>query len=237
MESVNLNDYQYLSTVDGKAHIVFFTAEGDLNFNINTEDGLENIKMIKEQMGLDDIGYLIQIHSDCIYPYDGQIHHGDALITDRKNIGIGVFTADCVPIMMYDRKKGIIAVLHSGWKGTYSEITSKTIDRMCSDFKSDPADIAVYIGPHNRQCCYEVGEEVLEKFREKDIYRNTGIIAGNKLSMEQCVIAQCLQKGILKENIMSTGICTYCSNEYKLHSYRRDKISNGRLFSMIFLKD
>lgn len=237
MKKAYFNNHEYISIVDGKAHIIFFTAKGDLNFNINFEEGIKNIDMVKKEFELLDIGYLKQIHSDSIYSYDGHIYRGDALITDLKTVGIGVFTADCVPIMIYDKNKGVIAAVHSGWKGTYMEITSKTIERMCIDFGSNPIDISVYIGPHNRECCYEIGEEVAEKFKQKPLYNHNKILLNNKLSMEQCIISQCLEKGVLKENIRSSEVCTFCNIEYELYSYRKNSLSNGRLFSMIYLKD
>jgi polyphenol oxidase len=237
MEKTFFKDYEYVKVEDDTVNIAFFTAKGDLNFNINLEDGQKNIKMIKEEFKLQDIGYLRQIHSDEIYSYDGQIHEGDALITDIKGVGIGVFTADCVPIMMYDKNKGVIAAVHSGWKGTYTEITSKTIERMAVDYGSNPADIKVYIGPHNRECCYEIGEEVAEKFRQGANYDKSKILLNNKLSMEQCIISQCLEKGIPEKNIKSSEICTFCNSEYELYSYRKNNLSAGRLFSMIYFMD
>lgn len=237
MNKISFDDHEYISIVDGRANIAFFTAKGDLNFNISKEEGLRNIEKIKEEFKLKGIGYLSQIHSDYIHHYNGEKTRGDALYTNEKNIGIGVFTADCVPIMMYDRKKGVIAAIHSGWKGTYMEIAAKTIDRMIRDFGSEPADIAVYIGPHNRQCCYEIGEEVAVKFKERDIYSSDLVIADSKLSMEKCIIRQCLEKGVLRENIKSTEICTFCDSEHQLYSYRKDNLTEGRLFSIIYLKD
>jgi polyphenol oxidase len=237
MEKVDFKNYEYISIEDGKANIAFFTAKGDLNFNINSTEGIGNIKYIKEEFNLKDIGYLTQIHSDVIYHYNGQRAEGDALITDEKNIGIGVFTADCVPIMVYDRKREIIAAVHSGWKGTYTEIAAKTIDRMCKDFGSEAVDIAVYIGPHNMQCCYEIGAEVSEKFEEQELYKGIPILADNKLSMEKCIIKQCLERGVLEENIKATGICTFCNDEFELYSYRKDNLTKGRMFSLIFLRD
>jgi polyphenol oxidase len=237
MDRVQLGDYEYIILEREKIKIVFTTSKGRFNFNIASREGLNNVEILRKQFDLEDVGYLNQIHSDSIFPYDGQIHQGDGLITDRKNTGLGVFTADCVPIMIYDGVKGVISAVHSGWKGTYMEITAKAIRKMCEEYGSRPSDLYVHIGPHNRQCCYEIGDDVKEKFAEKRLYSGCPIVIDNKLSMEQCIIRQCLSEGILRDSIETVNICTFCSKEYDLYSYRRNNTENGRLFSLIFMKD
>ena len=92
-------------------------------------------------------------------------------------------------------------------------------------------NIKVIIGPHVRQCCYEVSEDLAEKFSEEF---GKEVCNGRMLNLEKCVEIQL--KGIVKkENITSTRICTYCEKEVKMHSYRQDQEKSGRLFSSIFI--
>ena len=235
LDTINIKDYKFLSFKQEGAGIVFSTAEGGLDFNKATEQGKENLKILKEWFSIEEVGFLHQIHSDDIYIYDGEFHEGDGLITDKKNTAIGVFTADCVPVLIYDKKRHIAAAVHSGWKGTEKKISLKAVRRIIDDFGCIAEDINVFIGPHNRGCCYEVGQEVADRFIEDVVYRGMEIVVNNKLNLEKCIKKQLILAGIKEENIQSAEICTCCNTEYKLHSYRKDKEASGRMFSFIYL--
>ncbi|ABK61091.1 MULTISPECIES: peptidoglycan editing factor PgeF [Clostridium] len=233
---VKVDDFNFLSFDDDKVGIYFSTADENLDFNKNTEEGLLNLQNLKEWFNVKEVGYLNQTHSDKIFDYDGINHDGDAIITNKKQVLIGVFTADCVPVIIYDRKKIVVAAVHSGWKGTINCIVAKTIDRLIKDYNSEIKDIKVYIGPHNMKCCYEVSEELIETFKNKDIYKDTYINDGRNLSLKQCIIKQLNDKGICDDQINKLNMCTYCSKEYSFHSYRKSKEKSGRIFSFIFIK-
>jgi len=235
LDIINMIDYKFFGFNRSGAQIIFSTAEGRLDFNKATEQGRENLEKLKEWFSLEEVGFLNQVHSDDIFIYDGNCHEGDGLITDKKGIGIGVFTADCVPVLIYDEKKRIIAAVHSGWKGTLKKISSKAVIRMMDEYGCKAEDINVFIGPHNRSCCYEVGQEVAVEFMEDEAYSGMEIVVNNKLNLEKCIKKQLQLTGIKEENIKSTEICTYCSDEYKLHSYRKHKEASGRMFSFIYL--
>jgi len=236
MEIEIINDYQFIRFNYQNAVILFSTAKNKLNFNKNTGEGLLNLEKIKNYYGMQDIGYLNQIHSDLIFDFDGQIRDGDALITDRLNTAIGVFTADCVPVILVDIKKGVIAAVHSGWKGTKALIVSKTIERLQENYGSKVKDIRVYIGPHIGGCCYEVSRELIEEFTREDIYSNIKISNNNKLDLEKCILAELLEKGIKEENIITTNTCTCCNKQYELYSYRNSENKQGRMFSFVYLR-
>jgi YfiH family protein len=235
MKIETINDYEFIKFKYENAIILFSTAKDRLNFNKNTEEGLVNLEMIKENYNLQAIGYLNQIHSDIIFNFDGHINDGDAIITDRIKIAIGVFTADCVPVILVDTKKGAIAAVHSGWKGTKALIVSKTIERLEENYGSNAVDIRAYIGPHIGSCCYEVSSELIEEFTSEDIYSNIKISNNNKLDLEKCITTQLLEKGIKEENITSTNTCTSCNKQYELYSYRTCRNKQGRMFSFVYL--
>jgi YfiH family protein len=235
VEIETFNNFEFIKFQYDNAVILFSTAKGGLNFNKNTEEGLQNLENIKEHYDLQTMGYLNQIHSDLIFNFDGNIKDGDALITDNAKTAIGVFTADCVPVILVDTTKGVIAAVHSGWKGTKSFIVSKTIERLQVDYGISAKDIRVYIGPHIGGCCYEISEELIDEFTSEDIYSNIKISNDNKLDLEKCILAQLTQKGIKKENISTTNACTACNKQYELYSYRFSKNKQGRMFSFIYL--
>lgn len=111
-------------------------------------------------LGLKELIFLNQTHStdgfivDAYYPaFDWD---GDFLITDKSSIGIGVITADCVPIILYDLKNHAAAIVHAGWKGTVNSICAKVLYAMDYYYATNPADLQVIIGPSAGVCCYEV---------------------------------------------------------------------------------
>lgn len=101
----------------------------------------------------------------------------DALITNKKGLRIGVKTADCVPILLYDARKEAVAAIHSGWKGTVQNIIAATIDRMKEEFQTNPEDIRAVIGPCIHLEAFEVGDEVYEKFASMEILKECGVPA------------------------------------------------------------
>jgi len=229
------NNCEFIKFKHDNAVILFSTAKGEVNFNKNTEQGLLNLERIKQHYGLQTIGYLNQIHSDLIFDFDGQIKDGDAIITDKTKTAVGVFTADCVPVIIVDTTKGVVAAVHSGWKGTKALIVGKTLKRLQAHYDVKAKDIRVYIGPHIGGCCYEVSRELIEEFTREDIYSNIKISEDNKLDLEKCILAQLAIAGIKEENISTTNTCTACDKQYKLYSYRFSENKQGRLFSFTYL--
>lgn len=229
-----IEGYKFLQILDDKFEVYFSTAENDLNFKIDTEEGNHNIQKIKTWFNVEDVGYLNQIHSSIVLQYDGKVHKGDAIISNKKNIALGIFTADCVPVLLYDKVKGVYGAVHSGWKGTLLGISAKAVNDMKSKFKSLPQDITAIIGPHNMACCYEFGINEADEFKKLPLYKNEEIYVDNKLNLLKCIEIQLRNVGV--NEITTLNTCTYCNKEFKLHSYRRDKVKSGRMFSFIILR-
>ncbi|MBE6053204.1 MAG: peptidoglycan editing factor PgeF [Clostridium sartagoforme] len=225
----------------GKIKIIFSTAINDRSFNRHKSFGVENLNSIVKDFNLDEIQYLNQVHSDKVFIYDGlnkniKDEEGDAIITKVDNTAIGVFTADCVPIIIADVKNNIIASIHSGWRGTFNSITVKTLEKMLNEFKIDINETKVFIGPHIRQCCYEVSEELKKSFIERTNIDEDILFKNRNLSMEECILKDLREFGVKENNIYSLNLCTYCENDTKLFSYRKSVGTYGRLFSFAFIK-
>lgn len=235
MKEVLIEDYKFIKESLGKAEVIFSTAENDLDFNKGTEKGRKNLESIKRWFNVDEVGFVDQVHGDTVVTYDKNICEADALITNLGNIAIGVFTADCVPILLYDKRNDVIAAVHSGWKGTLACILLKAIEKMEECFGTKGEELIAFIGPHNRQCCYEVGEEVISSFKSSEVYKNLNLFKGRNLSLISCIKHQLALKKVNESNIYDVDICTFCSKEYSMHSYRKDK-KGGRMFSFIRLK-
>ena len=225
-----------------KFQIVFTNAEKERSFNRNTEEGVKELNSLKKEFNVKDIIYLKQIHSDKILKYTAKEksikdEEGDAIITNEKDVIIGVFTADCVPVILIDEENQVMAAIHSGWKGTFDSITFKTIEKMKLEFNANESNIKAYIGPHIKKCCYEVSEELKFKFIDKkNTINKEELFDGNNLNLEACIIDDLKSAGVQDYNINSLNLCTYCSDDIKLHSYRKSQGSYGRMFSFIRLR-
>lgn len=242
MNKLTLKDFikkeDYLIYKNGNFNIVFSTAENNRSFNRNTEEGIKNLNSIKEDFGLEEVVYLKQVHSDIVYKYkngDKSIidKEGDGLLNNIENTAIGVFTADCVPIIIIDDNNNMAAI-HSGWKGTYNSIIIKTLEKMRDEFNTDINKIKVFIGPHIRQCCYEVSLELKEKFLNKTKIKENILFKERNLSLEECILKDLRSLNIKEDNIYSLNLCTHCESNIKLFSYRKSIGTYGRLFSFVF---
>lgn len=182
---------------------------------------------------LSQLVLLKQIHSDTVVTVDdrtGTIGEGDALITDRPGFLVGVRTADCVPILLADRRNRAVAAVHAGWRGTASAILIRTLESMKSQFGTHAADVYAAIGPCIGACCYEVGAEVSSQFEEwmpelpRGVKQHLDLVEANRRQLRR--------SGVINKRIDASGLCTFCSGE-KLHSHRRDAERSGRMVSCI----
>jgi polyphenol oxidase len=202
---------------------------------------------------------LRQIHSDLIHRVDrmpAQPLAGDGMVTDTPELLLAVQTADCLPIILVDRKRRAVGVFHAGWRGTVKRIVEKGVGEMRKYFKSDPRDLVAAIGPGVQGCCYEVGGEVRTKFemqfayasslfrevKESDPVREkypmlflTARAPGHSelpmklfLDLVEANRRQLLDAGVLAKNIDTTAPCTACHTEL-LFSFRAEKGVTGRL--------
>lgn len=210
-----------------------------LNLGIYTNDTYENVQCNLDKifnaakMNRDKITYLKQVHSDKFFVVNkdnyldikGQC--GDALITSEKGIAIGVFTADCVPIILVDTCNEIVAVVHAGWKGTELNIAGKVLKYMKGNMGTDSKNVVAAVGPAIGPCCFEVGFEVAEKFNFVYQHKNKFYVDLWKENIKQ--ITEC---GVLKERISSSMVCTSC-NSNLVFSYRKESGATGRLGTFI----
>lgn len=168
------------------------------------------------------------------------IKSSDAMITDQKNICLLIFVADCVPVLLYDRRKKIIALVHAGWKGTVSLITQKTIQRMQSHWSCSSEDIFCAIGPSIGPCCYQVGSEVIKKFRavfpkEQNIINLVSSDGKGYLDLWETNRWQLLYSQVPEKNIEVARLCTFCHSEI-FFSSRKDNGYTGRFAAGIMLR-
>jgi purine-nucleoside/S-methyl-5'-thioadenosine phosphorylase / adenosine deaminase len=211
---------------------------------------------------------LRQIHSDIVQVVtstnsepSGEAPKGDALISKVPGLLLVVQTADCVPILLADKKRRAIAAIHAGWRGTLQRIAEKVIGRMQMEFGTRPQDVIAALGPGIGQCCFEVGPEVVAEFAAKfpeaggwfkgpfdSLARGdndpnwlpwlTMRPPGHQLPEPRAHLdliaanrAILINAGILPGNISSSGFCTACRTDL-FFSYRRERIT-GRMIAAI----
>ena len=191
---------------------------------------------IAKKAGLDRIATLNQIHSDYIHKVTTQKREnqeGDSLYTDTKGMGVGVYTADCLPIIYYAEQLNIVGAIHAGWRGTHQEIAGQTFKLIIIELKCDSSSIHVVIGPCIEGNCYEVGDDVAgmfkNKFEKSDLFLTQKNENKFNLNLVEANILQIKNAGVT--NISTSGGCTYCDKN--LPSYRRDGEGAGRILSFI----
>ena len=209
---------------------------------------ISNRDLVAKQLQIKDTLHFIvanQTHSDNIHivtedktkgweNLSDAIKECDALITNLPNIVLTILTADCVPILLYDKKNHVVAAIHAGWKGTKAQITSKTITKMKETFNSHTEDIVAAIAPSIGQCCYEVGEDVAQHFFDTPQGLRQ-VQEKYMLDLPHINKIQLLQSGLKEEHIEMSNICTACEVDH-FFSYRKEQGCSGRFMSMIGLK-
>ncbi|RRD02099.1 peptidoglycan editing factor PgeF [Prevotella sp. OH937_COT-195] len=241
------------------------------SFNINRycgdseENIARNLEILADTLNIAPLSiiYPRQVHGtvykritkDCISlptaERQSMIDGSDALITDVENICIGVSTADCIPILLYDPEHHCAAAIHAGWRGTVRRMAQIAVAAMCDNFSSKPEMLRAVIGPGISLEAFEVGDEVYyeflkERFPMEEIARRFPLMHGTADSESQtmmkwhidlpaCNRLQLIASGIPASNIYSSGICTYASCD-AFFSARRLGTDSGRIFTGIILK-
>ena len=161
----------------------------------------------------------------------------DALITNLKHVCIGVSTADCIPIIIYDPEHHAAGVVHSGWRGTVANITGRVVTSMQMAYQSKPELLKAVIGPGISLKNFEVGDEVYEAFADAGYPMEQISQKQEKwhIDLFACCRLQLEATGIKAENIEESGICTY-DNVEDFFSARKLGIASGRILTGIVLK-
>lgn len=223
----------------------------NLRFNCDDtrENVLENFRLISEAAGMDSRRLVIskQTHDDVVHTveesdigngivFENKFESVDGLVTDKKRVGLVTLYADCVPLMFLDPIKRVIATSHSGWKGTVKRIGQKTVEKLISDYGSDPEDILCVIGPSIQVDHFEVGDEVAEVFID-NFGNDTAVKYGERyhVNMQLAIEKQLIGAGVQKRNIDNCGICTYCNSEL-LFSHRKTQGRRGNFGAFIELR-
>ena len=162
------------------------------------------------------------------------------MITDREGLMLCVHTADCVPVVLLDPIRKAVGIAHSGWVGSSKRISGKTVRKMKEEYGCDPENIICCIGPYNHSCCYEVGEDVLDAFRDSFIQSECDQMFSKKdpegkylLDLGRAVSLSLCREGVQRENIHDSGHCTYHTDEFS--SWRRTRNKKHQILTYIMI--
>jgi YfiH family protein len=164
---------------------------------------------------------------------------GDIAVTGEPESAVAVQVADCVPVLLADRRTGAVGAVHAGWRGTAARAAAVAVHAMGRAFDSRPADLVAAVGPSIGPCCYEVGEDVLDAFRHgghpaADVDRWFDATRGPRpfLDLWAATRDQLLEAGVAPDHVHVAGLCTASEGD-RFFSFRREGATTGRMVAAI----
>lgn len=230
---------------------------GEFNINRYCGDSEEAISLNRQALcrllSIDDAHLLMphQVHLTEIAVVGNDLNMDlegyDALMTDVAGVCIGVSTADCIPVLLYDRRQRAVCAIHAGWRGTVKRIAAKAVARMTAVYGTQPQDVIAQIGPGIHLDSFEVGDEVYDAFAQEGFdmsliskrYPAKDATPGASLSkwhidLPQCNRLQLIETGIPAQQISVSEACTFEQSD-RFFSARKLGIQSGRIFTAIML--
>ncbi len=225
-----------------------------LNLGENRGDSPENVRenyhRFCEAVGADEnrLVFSRQVHktdvrcvtSDDIHTLFSPVpYEADGLVTNEPNLVLTIFSADCIPVLLYDPVKRAVAACHCGWRGTVGDMAGNTVRAMIREFSSNPEDIRAAIGPGIGQCCFLTDRDVVDAVRDSlgndaDSFIE---VRGEKFGVDLKNINRhfLLRAGLIEEYIAVSDECTACKCD-KYWSHRKTKGERGSQAAMIWVK-
>ncbi|MDP4093699.1 MAG: peptidoglycan editing factor PgeF [Bacillota bacterium] len=226
-----------------------------LNLGFNRKDTRENVeenyRRVAQALNIkvENMVFSNQVHDNKIrivneedrgkgIIFESDIIGFDGLVTNKREVALVTFYADCVPVFFFDPVKRVTAASHSGWRGTVKRISSVTLDMMNSQFKTNKEDVEIAIGPSIGKCCFEVGSEVYREFRNEfswiDEYASEKINGKYYLNLQGIIKKTLIASGAVEDKICLSNVCTKCNKDI-FYSHRGDCGKTGSLAGIIQL--
>ena len=170
------------------------------------------------------------------FSLNSAIPETDALITKKPGIILATFTADCIPIFIYDPVTPAIGLAHAGWRGTINGIATITVKRMVDEFGTDPVDCLVALGPSICGACFRVDRQLGESFSKVHTKAVIEDQFGYRVDLQNYNRLDLIRVGVCRDHIYETRFCTNCQPD-RFFSYRADRGKTGRMMGIIALKE
>jgi YfiH family protein len=179
-----------------------------------------------------------QVHGDRVLHLEGllperpgvpaPLGEADALWTRAAGQAVGVKTADCAPLLLWDAGSGAVAAVHAGWRGTLARIAVRAVEALLGQ-GSALADLQIAVGPCIGPCCYAVAGDLPERFSAAF---GAQVLQGDRLDLRACLVVQLREAGLSAAQLdLSCALCTSC--DARFFSHRRDQGRTGRQLSLI----
>ncbi len=205
----------------------------------------ENKAILSRTFGfaLEHLITMEQVHGDRVIIPElplSSAPQGDALVTGSAGVVLGVFTADCVPVILADMDGRAVGIVHAGWRGVALGIVEKALATMGASFSCDPTRVAAGIGPAIGPCCFEISKDTAERLRastpEPESFLHPNGRGRWQCDLPGAVRLQLARAGLPPQNVHSENLCTKCRPDL-FFSARRDGPVTGRQLSFVLLPD
>jgi len=225
------------------AGLALFTTSIDFPGRLDEQRAQALLSVVCERFGVDArLATGMQVHGAALarieQPPEGLWREDtscDALATNERRIALGVKIADCLPVTLFDGTAGVVAGIHSGWRGAAAGIVPRTIERLTRDDSFGPSRAVAYLGPSIRVCCFEVGEEVVDAldaaFGSIDDHVDRKRGARPHVDLPGLTRRLLVEAGFTAASIDDSCLCTRCDGSI-FHSFRRDGAAAGRNLSV-----
>jgi YfiH family protein len=210
---------------------LFYTTV-DFEGRLNADAAARLMRVVRERFGIEAaLATCTQVHGRNVVRAQRdttwrECDSCDGLWSSEPGTALGIKVADCLPVTIADMQHGVIANVHSGWRGAVQKIAAEAIDAIGGVTPNTQA----WLGPSIRVCCFEVGGEVVDQFRESyaeaELFVDRGGVKPH-IDLPRLTAALLIERGILPPNIHDSGLCTRCHGSI-FHSYRRDAGRSGR---------
>jgi len=219
---------------------------GELNLGFTAADAAENVRENRRRLvaavtgnAQTELVILRQVHSAATVLAGSGVNEeepceADGILTDRAGLLLGIQTADCVPVLVVDAERRVVAGFHAGWRGTAARVVELGIAKMRAEFGCTPAALRAAIGPCIRDCCYTVGAEVREAFTARFAYAEA-LFSGARLDLVEANRRQLIDAGLSEGSIATVGGCTSCHPEL-FFSHRASGGHAGRMMAVIGMR-
>jgi len=225
-------------------------AEGNVGYTAprDVEDAWRMRALWTRSVGLDPARMVRvrQVHGDDVAvavdedgrrggrPDAGDAPIADALVTEVPGLALMTLHADCMPILIADRRRRAVATIHAGWRGTLLDISGATVRRMTTEFRSDPADLVAFVGPGIGVDAFAVGDEVVAGFQERWAEARMTVHGGPRvhLDLKGLNAYQLTRAGVARDAIELSPLCTVADQD-RLFSHRAQGPHTGRFAAII----
>jgi YfiH family protein len=208
---------------------------------------MENRRRLRRWLGVERLFLIRQVHGRAVVRVTSAteaaenlaVQEADGLHTDARGAGLGVFVADCVPVLLADPRTGACAAVHAGWRGVVAGVVTSAVRAMAQAYGTRTADVRAAMGPSIGVCCFEVGPEVVAAFHAARVPDGgSGVVqerpgAKPHIDLRRALTLELEGLGLPAAHVDPGGECTRCDPGGRFYSYRRDNTRTGQHLGVI----